>query len=33
MASKMDIGLAGGANDQKVSTVSFEDFQLWVEKK
>jgi regulation of enolase protein 1 (concanavalin A-like superfamily) len=33
MAAKMDIGLAGGANDQKVSTVTFEDFQLSVEKK
>lgn len=33
MATKMDIGLAGGANDQKVSTVTFEDFQLSVEKK
>jgi hypothetical protein len=33
MAAKMDIGLAGGANDQKVSTVTFEDFQISVEKK
>jgi hypothetical protein len=33
MAKKMDIGLAGGANDQKVSTVIFENFQLEVEKK
>jgi regulation of enolase protein 1 (concanavalin A-like superfamily) len=33
MATKMDIGLAGGANDQKVSTVTFEDFQLSIEKK
>jgi hypothetical protein len=31
MAQKMDIGLAGGANDQKVSKVIFEDFQLEVE--
>jgi hypothetical protein len=29
----MDIGLAGEANDQKVSTVTFEDFQISVEKK
>lgn len=33
MGAKMDIGLAAGANDQKVSTVTFEDFQLSVEKK
>ena len=33
LAKKMDIGLAGGANDQKVSTVTFEDFQLEVEKE
>ncbi len=33
LAAKMDIGLAGGANDQKVSTVVFEDFQLWLETK
>jgi hypothetical protein len=33
MATLMDIGLAGGANDQKVSTVTFEDFQISVEKK
>jgi hypothetical protein len=33
MAAKMDIGLAGGANDQKFSTVTFEDFQISVEKK
>ena len=33
MAKKMDIGLAGGANDQKVSTVIFEDFKLEVESK
>jgi regulation of enolase protein 1 (concanavalin A-like superfamily) len=33
LAAKMDIGLAGGANDQKVSTVTFEDFQLLVERK
>ena len=33
LSKKMDIGLAGGANDQKVSTVIFEDFQLWAEIK
>ena len=33
LAKKMDIGLAGGANDQKVSTVVFEDFKLEVEKE
>ncbi len=33
LSKKMDIGLAGGANDQKVSTVIFEDFQLKVEIK
>lgn len=33
LAPKMDIGLAGGANDQRVSKVVFEDFQLWVETK
>ncbi|MDP2337030.1 MAG: NosD domain-containing protein [Bacteroidota bacterium] len=33
LAKKMDIGLAGGSNDQKVSKVFFEDFQLWVEDK
>ena len=33
LAMKMDIGLAGGANDQKVSQVIFEDFKLVVEKK
>jgi hypothetical protein len=33
LAAKMDIGLAGGANDQKVSTVNFENFQLWLETK
>ncbi len=32
LALKMDIGLAGGANDQRPSTVMFEDFQLLVEK-
>ena len=32
LAKKMDIGLAGGANDQKVSTVIFEDFKLKVAK-
>lgn len=31
LAKKMDIGLAGGANDQKVSTVIFEDFELSTE--
>ncbi|HWR99106.1 MAG TPA: hypothetical protein VN249_00750, partial [Prolixibacteraceae bacterium] len=33
LAEKMDIGLAGGANDQKVSRVIFEDFQLQLERK
>ena len=33
LAAKMDIGLAGGSNDQRVSKVTFEDFQLWVETK
>jgi len=33
LASKMDIALAGGSNDQRVSKVIFEDFQLWVETK
>ena len=33
LAKKMDIGLAGGANDQKASTVIFEDFKLEVESK
>ena len=33
LAKKMDIGLAGGANDQKISTVIFEDFKLEVENK
>ena len=33
LAKKMDIGLAGGANDQKISTVIFEEFKLEVEKK
>jgi len=33
LAKTMDIGLAGGANDQKVSRVIFEDFQLWLETK
>jgi len=33
LAKKMDIGLAGGANDQKISTVIFEDFKLEVEKE
>ena len=33
LAKKMDIGLAGGANDQKVSTVIFEEFKLEVESK
>lgn len=31
--SIMDIGLAGGSNDQRVSKVTFDDFQLWVEDK
>jgi len=33
MAARMDIGFAGGANDQKVSTVTFEDFQISVDEK
>ena len=33
LAKIMDIGLAGGANDQKVSTVIFEEFQLETEIK
>ena len=33
VAKKMDIGLAGGANDQKISTVIFEDFKLEVENE
>ena len=33
LAKKMDIGLAGGANNQKISTVIFEDFKLEVENK
>ena len=33
LARKMDIGLAGGANDQKVSTVIFEDFKIEVENE
>ena len=31
LSKKMDIGLAGGANDQKVSTVIFDEFNLEVE--
>ena len=31
LTRKMDIGLAGGANDQRLSTVIFEDFQLNIE--
>ncbi|MDP4284341.1 MAG: right-handed parallel beta-helix repeat-containing protein [Bacteroidota bacterium] len=33
LAKTMDIGLAGGSNDQRVSKVIFEDFQLAVEDK
>lgn len=33
LAPKLDIGLAGGANDQKISTVIFGEFRLEVEKK
>lgn len=28
---KIDIGLAGGSNDQRMSKVIFDDFQLWVQ--
>ena len=31
LAPVMDIGLAGGSNDQRVGKVVFEDFQVWVE--
>ena len=33
LAPVMDIGLAGGSNDQRVGKVVFEDFQVWVEDK
>ena len=33
LAPVMDIGLAGGSNDQRVGKVVFEDFQVWVEEK
>jgi hypothetical protein len=33
LAPLMDIGLAGGSNDQRVGKVVFEDFQVWVEDK
>ena len=32
IAQVLDIGLAAGTNDQKPSTVKFEDFQLWLEQ-
>jgi regulation of enolase protein 1 (concanavalin A-like superfamily) len=33
LAPVMDIGLAGGSNDQRVGKVVFEEFQVWVEDK